>query len=397
MQMKKYLEFRFLLYFLSLVAAWPCIFSLIGLLPNYKISYLVLFPAIAMYAISKKATYIPAKVYNILFIQCAFWIMYSVIHHDTSYITRLAVTITTFFLLGLQYKYKDKDFIKLFTNWQLIQVVLGSIGFVLVISNILQPLFLFVELNGKLGAFYGLFATNSFEQICRNAGYYDEPGALACWGMYALLFNKLFIGNRKTEIILLIGLVTTLSLAYFVQVVLYILLFYKDRRKQVFGFLIFLILLISGISTLNEDYYNSTIGRLEYDEKTGSIKGDNRIGQIEEAKRIFKMSPVIGVGASNLGELAKKTKDISSNIVSSLAADGIIGIVVVYLPLFLLFRLGLIDRKYLYAAIVLTVGYYQRPFSPVFLINVIVVYSMILYAYMDIYEPDVILDKIDPS
>lgn len=371
------------------MAAWPCIFSLIGLLPNYKISYLILFPAIAMYAISKKATYIPAKVYNILFIQCVFWIMYSVIHYDASYITRLAVTITTFFLLGLQYKYKDKDFIKLFTNWQLIQVILGSIGFVLVIFNILHPLFLFVELNGKLGAFYGLFATNSFEQICRNAGYYDEPGALACWGMYALLFNKLFIGNRKTEIILLIGLVTTLSLAYFVQVILYILLFYKDRRKQVFGFLVFLCLLFGGISTLNEDYYKSTIGRLEYDEKTGSIKGDNRINQLDESWRIFKISPIIGVGASNLFKLADKTKDISSNFISSIAADGVFGIIIIYLPLILLFKFGMSDKKYLYAAVVLSFGYYQRPFSPVFLINVIVVYSMILYAYMDIYENNV--------
>ena len=105
------------------------------------------------------------------------------------------------------------------------------------------------------------------------------------------------------------------------------------------------------------------------------------------------MSPVIGVGASNLGKLADKSKDISSNIISSVAADGILGIIVVYLPLLLLFRLGMIDRRYLYAAIVLSFGYYQRPFSPVFLINVIVVYSMILYAYMDIYERDISIEN----
>lgn len=344
-----------------------------------------------MYAVSRRAIYIPRTIFNILFIQCMIWIAYGAIHHDSSYITRLAVAITTFFLLGLQYKYKDKDFVKLFTNWQLLQVVLGTIGFVLVISNILHPLFIFVEANGKLGAFYGLFATNSFEQICRNAGFYDEPGALACWGIYALLFNKLFIGNRKTEIILLIGLITTLSLAYFVQVTFYILFFYKDKWKQLMGIWILLFILLKGISMYNDDYYKSTIGRLEYDEETGSIKGDNRINQLEEAGRIFKMSPIIGVGASNLGKLADKTKDISSNIISSMAADGVFGIIIVYLPLLLLFRLGMIDKKYLYSAIILSLGYYQRPFSPVFLINVIVLYSMILYAYIDIYETDTIL------
>lgn len=391
--MKKYFEFRYILYFLCLIVAWPCIFSIIGFLPNYKVNYLILFPLVAMYAFSLKALFVPRSIFNILFIQCLMWIAYGVIHYDSSYVTRLAVAITTFFILGIQYKYKDKDFVKLFTNWQLVQVVLGSLGFILVLLNVLHPLFLFVEANGKIGAFYGLFATNSFEHVCRNAGFYDEPGALACWGIYALLFNKLFIDNKKTEIILLIGLMTTLSLAYFVQVTLYILFFYKKKWKQLLGIWLFLFVLFKGISMYNDDYYKSTIGRLEYDEETGSIKGDNRINQLDEAWRIFKMSPIIGVGASNLGKLADKSKDISSNIISSVAADGVLGIIVVYLPLLLLFRLGTIDRNYLYAAIVLSFGYYQRPFSPVFLINVIVIYSMILYAYMDIYEKDLSLEN----
>ena len=372
-----------------MVSAWPCIFSIVGFLPNYKVNYLILFPLVAMYAFSLKALYVPRPIFNILFVQSLAWIAYGAIHYDLSYMTRLAVGITTFFLLGVQYKYKDKDFIRLFVNWHLLQVVLGTLGFILVLCNILHPLFLFVEANGKMGAFYGLFATNSFEQICRNAGFYDEPGALACWGIYALLFNKLFINNRKTETILLIGLMSTLSLAYFAQVTLYILFFYKDKWKQLLGIWLVLFVLLKGISIYNDDYYKATIGRLEYDEETGSIKGDNRINQIDEAWRIFKMSPIIGVGASNLGKLADKSKDISSNIISSFAADGVLGIIVVYLPLLLLFRLGLREKKYLYAAIILSFGYYQRPFSPVFLINVIVVYSMILYAYMDIYEKDI--------
>lgn len=391
--MKQYFEFRYVLYFLCLIVAWPCIFSIIGFLPNYKVNYLILFPLVALYAFSQKALFVPRLIFNIIFIQCIVWIAYGVIHYDSSYVTRLAVAITTFFLLGIQYKYKDRDFVKLFTNWQLIQVVLGTLGFILVLLNVLHPLFLFVEANGKIGAFYGLFATNSFEQICRNAGYYDEPGALACWGIYALLFNKLFIDDKKTEIILLIGLMTTLSLAYFVQVTLYVLFFYKDKWKQLLSIWLFLFVLLKGISMYNDDYYRSTIDRLEYDEKTGSIKGDNRINQLDEAWRIFKISPIIGVGASNLGKLADRSKDISSNIISSVAADGVLGIIVVYLPLLFLFRLGMIDRKYLYAAIVLSFGYYQRPFSPVFLINVIVVYSMILYAYMDIYETDLNLEN----
>ena len=388
MQIKYYLKFKFLLYFLSLVAAWPWIFSLIGFLPNYKVTYLFLFPVIILYAIIKNATYVPRPISSILVIQGFVWIFYWALHLDTSYITRLAVGVTTFFLIGIQYKSIDKDFIRLFTDWQLLQVVLGSIGFILVLCNLLHPLFIFTESDGRPGAFYGLFATNTFQSVCRNAGYYDEPGALACWGMYALLFNKLFIKNRRTELILLIGLITTLSLAYFIQVILYLFLFYKDRWKQILiiGALMFAI--VKGLSSFNENYYSVTIERLEYDEETGSVKGDNRITQLAEAKRIFEMSPIIGVGASNLGKLVNKEKDISSNIVSSLAADGILGFIIIYLPLFLLFKYGLRDRKYLYAAIILFFGYYQRPFSPVFVINVVTIYSMVLYAYLELYEFD---------
>ena len=35
-----YLKFRYLLYFFSLIAGWPCVFYLIGWLPHYTFNYL---------------------------------------------------------------------------------------------------------------------------------------------------------------------------------------------------------------------------------------------------------------------------------------------------------------------------------------------------------------------
>ena len=59
--------------------------------------------------------------------------------------------------------------------------------------GLLEPLFQFIEMDGRPGYFYGLFTTNTvFGGFVRNAGFYDEPGALSNWGVFALLFNKLF-------------------------------------------------------------------------------------------------------------------------------------------------------------------------------------------------------------
>lgn len=379
----KIFTFRNLIYFISLIAAWPCVFSVMGFLPDFKLTYSILLPVIAIYAISHNCFKIPTPIFRIILIQCILWIVYLIIHHDQSYITRLIVSVTTYLLLAIQYKYNHFEFLKLFYKWQLVQVILGAIGFLLVITNILHPLFIFREANGLDGAFFGFFTTNVFYPVVRNAGFYDEPGALANWGMMALLINKLFFKNRRTEITLIIGLITTLSLAYFVQLFVYLILFNSEQRKKIIILGVVVFALIKGLSMYNEDYYDALFGRMEYDEEIGSVKGDNRIVQLEEANRIFQKSPYIGVGAGNFADYVRDKEDVSSNIVSSLAQDGIFGFVILYLPLFLLYKLGFKKREFLFTAIILTMGYYQRPYGAVFLINSITLFSLVMYAYID--------------
>lgn len=63
---------------------------------------------------------------------------------------------------------------------------------------IIAAYFKFVEMDMRPGYFFGLFTTNTyFGGLVRNAGFYDEPGALAFWGIYALIINKMFVKTQK--------------------------------------------------------------------------------------------------------------------------------------------------------------------------------------------------------
>lgn len=381
---KLFFNLRNFIFFFSLIAAWPCVFTFMGWLPDWKTNlYILLFMSV-LYAVIKNALYVPTPISTLIILQIFVWILYFIIHFDSSYLTRIFVLVITYCILGIQYKYKRLEFVNVFNSWIYLQVILGGVGFLLVTANLLPVISTFTEFDGRPGAFYGLFTTNVFGGgLCRNAGFFDEPGALACWGMYALLFNKLFIGNKKTEIGLIIGLISTLSLAFFIQIPVYLVLFYKKKRKQVLIICLLVFVALKGLSMVSSVYNDAIFGRLQYNEETGSIKGDNRVDQVAPALALFCTSPLFGVGASNLG---KNDHFLGANIFGSLAADGIIGLLILYSPLLMLLWLGRKKAKYKYAVIILLLGFYQRPYGAPFVINAVVLFSFVMYAYFDIYK-----------
>ena len=133
----------------------------------------------------------------------------------------------------------------------------------LVVFGLLEPISQFIQMDGRPGYFYGLFTTNAvFNDFVRNAGFFDEPGSLAGWGVFALLFNKLYINNKKIEYLLIFGLISTLSMAYFVQLGVYLFLFFRKQRKKVLLITILFLLILISVSSFSEDLNNSIFGRL---------------------------------------------------------------------------------------------------------------------------------------
>jgi len=289
----------------------------------------------------------------------------------------------TWFLIGLQIKYTREGFFKLYNGWITLQVIAGAIGFVLVIMGLLEPFFSFKELDMRPGYFFGLFTTNTYYGggIIRSAGYFDEPGALANWGIYALLINKLFINNKKIEIILLIGLIQTLSVAYFLLATVYIFFFMKDHAKRIIPVILLSFIAIKIISLQNQALDSAIFGRLTYDETTGRFEGDNRSGLFETCYNIFTQSPVFGVGAENLIHISAQMKTfIGANLMTTFASDGLIGTFIVFLPLIYLWKsVGKYDIRYKWACIIIFLGYLQRPYDNSQLLYPLLTYSILLW------------------
>jgi hypothetical protein len=383
-----YSKYRYPLYFFALVAGWPCIFYLMGWLPFYKTNYIVLFILVGVTALHKNAyRLVPKPIATIILFQIIVWLLYGLFHDDASYLTRVFLLLITLSLLGIQLSYRNKfEFIKTYIIWLAFQAIAGTIGFVLVLIGLLQPISQFTEMDGRPGYFYGIFTTNAvFDHFIRNAGFYDEPGALAFWGIFALLLNKLYINNKKIEYLLLFGLVSTLSMAYFIQVFAYFFFFYKNQRMKILLPLILFLLVIIGITSLNTDLDNAIFGRFRIDKQTGNLSGDNRTELLEKTWKIFKTSPMIGVGATSLAtNIAKKNGFMGANFFVNWASDGIFGVVMTYIPLLFLLKLGQFKRQYTYAFIIILLGYFQRPYTDTQLLYPLLQYTLILFAYLNV-------------
>lgn len=386
-KIKSYLNFRYFLYYFSLIAGYPCVFFLLGWLPHYTVNYLLLLMLATLFVVIKNEYRLPLSISTLMLTQIATWGMYSVIHGvDTSYFTRILMLVITYLFLEMQLSDERAGFIKTYNLWLVFQVVAGSIGFLLVLSDILHPIFEFREMDMRPGYFFGLFTTNTyFDGLVRNAGFYDEPGALAFWGMQALLINKLFIKNKKIELLLIFGLISTLSLAYFIQVAIYVYFFYKKERRRLLPYIIAFMLAIILVSTFSEQINDAVFGRLEYNEDTGTIAGDNRTVLMERCWRIFCDYPILGLGASDLVSQAKSTYGfVGANFFYNWAADGIVGFIITYLPLFYIISLGRYDRKFYVVSLIMFIGFLQRPYDSTQLLYPLMNYTILLHSYLNL-------------
>lgn len=362
-----------------MVSAYPFAFCQFMPLPAINILGMLSFLILAGLLVLRRRLITFPLAFNIIFyIQLLVWGAYSVYHSDSSYITRFVFLSVAYMSMLFIYNYSLKGvlgFLNTF-RWVIFAFAIGgTVTFFLVLFDLIEPLFYYTNPDGRVAAFYGLTCTNAFYgNIIRYAGFFDEPGAMAYWGVFSLIVNRLFFHDMKYERCLMICLAFTFSMAYYIQLCLF-LLFVKNKIRAL---LIFLIVVLSFLLcvhlTKDTDYDISalTIGRFEMNSRTGDVAGDNRSDLSKLAKEQFLKAPILGIGATRMNEIAY----MADNPFEILAKDGIVGEVVTYLPLLLIIGWGIKKRRTecLIIVLILFVGYQQRPF------HVDLVHPMILYA-----------------
>ena len=156
-----------------------------------------------------------------------------------------------------------------------------------------------------------------------------------------------------------------------------------DTNERIYKFIPLAILLFFALnyisSTKNTDFdiYSKTIARLEYDEDKG-IAGNSREDHMKNAQRLFESSPWFGVGGQNYGN---SQEVVSDNPYEILAKDGIVGFIITYLPLFIIFFVNC-RKEILICLVVISIGYLQRPFHINFMHD-FYLWSFLLFSIID--------------
>lgn len=351
-------KFIAILFFIMLLISEPyivtCMFGL-----NVELVWLIPAVIISVFSFMRNKR-LPKSFLVCICIQILTWLFFSLWHNDNSYITRIVFIIVTIFMLnGVNNIVGIRKIIEINNNVVCLQAVLGAVAFLLVFVGVLHPIFEYIQRDMRPAYFYGITCSNTIVgNLIRPAGFFDEPGALSAWGIYALVFNKLFCDNKKLEYLLIVSLIFTLSLAYYVQLILYILLFYSKNVKSAIPIaLIVCIAMVYVNSDPSSELYRLTLGRLDTFGDKG-FEGTSRAAMTELSKQYFENSPWIGIGAQTVENIGVYSSD---NPYESLGRDGVIGTIAIYLPMIYV-MIKKRNRYVLSAIAVLAAGYLQRPF-----------------------------------
>ena len=315
--------------------------------------------------------------------QGVYYLFSFIIHNDVYYFYRIFYLI--FSCAGLSVLNKKKGiihFVKIWNYFIASIVVCGVIAFFLVLFGKSLVEIPFQNIDTRPAMCFGLTCTNTrIGNMIRFAGYFDEPGAMAFWGVYSLILNKLFVKSSKVEWILIIGLLFTFSMAYYIQLFIYVLCFYGNKIKVMLPIIVTslgLLVYINNSQNSNYELYRWTLQRFEKN-SSGKIE-TNRDDLSEMAKKTFKTSPIVGMGEDFVEHSGVYMSD---NPFETLAKDGIIGYIVVYSPIFYVMLKSKRRKELLYGALILFVGYQQRPFHT-YWIHYIMLYSFLILSIKEL-------------
>lgn len=346
-----------------LFCTYPFVFNLILPLPSITFIMFVSFGVFFCLNVTRKVELYKPLV-PIALLQILGTILSIMATGDWGYYKQILYIIWGIVIISFINKIGFRLFLFYYNRLILVVAILGVISSVLTIIMGARAFLEFTEMDGRDGwLVYFTFTNSNMGSLIRYAGIFDEPGAMATWGMFSLLLNKVYVKDDKIEIPLMISLLFTFSLAYIIQLSLYIFCFYiikASMKVKILTLAVGLICISLFYIYMDKDspIYMLTLGRLGIGSSVDFIEDNNRADLMIEAKKIFQSSPLFGVGTTRFygGEY------MADNPYETLAKDGIIGTIFLYLPLLKVLMYSRKHKELFFMVVILGIGYLQRPF-----------------------------------
>lgn len=336
-------------------------FQFYAMVPYHPYKLLVLFLVTIMFAImlrDRSGISNGNIIYFIIVVQ-SFYSLLSIVIHSISpekfFILDGYVYLNLFFqliavLISLVFINSYGLIHKLSVSMISVMVVMAGFGLIIFFLGLiinLQPFSFTVladhrDINNYILSFSSSVSEYSFGSVIRSAGFFDEPGTLAYYIIIALLLNKMYGYSRRAEFLLTAFGFCTLSLAFFISLVLYYFIFgILERRLKsvlclVVAVCIFFLVIIEfkGRSEIGRVVYELTVHRImPADEAENKLfKGDNRSANIEYARHAFLSAPFFGQGMlAHTDEKSEYFGKLCCNPLHPLATEGLVGTFIFFL------------------------------------------------------------------
>lgn len=293
-------------------------------------------------------------------------------------------------------------FFTIYNRWITVMAILGVIGFFIALSGV-PPITVFsaTEDTRPVSSWIVTFTKQLIPGpgFIRFAGFFDEPGAMGYWGVYALVINRLFVKDKILEKILMVCLLFTFSMGYYSQIAIFVVLTtlgsktnLKKKLMWIVGAIVCVAILFSMKDTKYDIVYKETVGRFEQASQGEEfLEGTSREKLTRDSKEIWLDHTWMGIGWP-----VENKKYIGDNPYETLAHDGVFGTIYLYFPFILLLYWSIARRDYeLFSmTIFMTAGFMHRPFHFNYL-TFFIFYSIPLMYYEKITKEDAMEELIN--
>lgn len=385
MQRKKNSFWHLVLVWMTLTSTFPFIFYTWPFHPYKLLTFVCLLVMVFLLIVCKGQFSISRNIVYVFTLQIVYYLIISLTFFvfDTYNLVIQIVSCLVIFAYIKQY-ISFPLFAKSYILLMIYMGIGGVITFFLHALIGLNPLFEIQYSASGISYFLGLTTTNVYYnldslRIIRFSGFFDEPGAFALYSIFALVLNKIYFDNRRYETLLIATTLFTFSMAYYVIISVYFILFYTKIEFVKYYIIIVSVIALLGLYLNNYSGDNKTIEYLErftFDRfetsDDGLLKGDNRVDAQKMDKEVFANNLLWGIVDS--------TKLGGNNVYTILARFGAFGSFFYYLLVFYFVYLILkLPRKqrmsYLKLLFIILLNLFHRPeFSSAFII--VSIYTM---------------------